>query len=134
MAPVHLKILIVDDNAAIRRALRGILLESHGWTVCGEAENGSEAISKAADLKPDVIIMDVSMPQLDGLGATRIILKAAPCTGIIILSQHPASVFESLAIGAGACAYVEKSEIARALLPAIEAAGRHDGISRHGSP
>jgi DNA-binding NarL/FixJ family response regulator len=127
--PMHLRILIVDDNAGIRFAIREMLTNSSDWTIVGEASDGRDAVKKAADLKPDVILMDVSMPNLDGLAATRIIREATPAPEVIILSQDPASIYQNAAVKAGACGYVEKTEIGKMLFPTIEAAARHDRLS-----
>jgi DNA-binding NarL/FixJ family response regulator len=123
---VNLRILIVDDNGMVRAALREFMRMCDGWIVCGEAADGMEAVEKAAALEPDIILMDVTMPKLNGLEATRIIRKKVSQSEVVILSQNPSDVFEQVAINAGARAYVEKSEIATALLPAIEAASRHE--------
>ena len=83
-----IRILIADDHAAVRKQLTS-LLESHaGWKVCGEAENGQEAVMKAAELKPHLIILDLSMPIMDGLRAAREIATIMPTVPILMYTQH----------------------------------------------
>src|ERR1700690_2362628 len=84
----NLQVLIADDHDLMRRGLKA-LVESHpGWQVCDEAHTGREAVEKAAASKPDVVILDISMPELNGLEAARIIRKTSPSTEILILSVH----------------------------------------------
>jgi DNA-binding NarL/FixJ family response regulator len=125
---VDLRILIVDDNDLIRNSLRQFLPTCGNWAICGEATDGIEAVEKAAELKPDVILMDITMPRLNGLEATRLIREKVPQCEVVVLSQYPAHVFGAFAISAGAQAYVEKSKIATALCPAVEAASRHERL------
>src|SRR5437899_772633 len=84
----NLKILVVDDHDIIRRGLKELLTARHGWEVCGEAKTGREAVALAEQLKPEIVVMDVSMPDLNGLEAARRISKALPKTGILILTMH----------------------------------------------
>ena len=114
------RILIVDDHEIFRRGLRS-LLESHPEIeICGEATNGLEAIEKAKEIRPDVILMDISMPYLDGLQATRQIRNEIPKSSILLLSQHDSSHMLSAALKAGASAYVTKSQVSVCLLAALE--------------
>jgi DNA-binding NarL/FixJ family response regulator len=95
-------ILIVDDHAIIRRSLRQLFESRTGWEVCGEAVNGRDAIEKAQELKPDLIVLDLSMPEMDGLQAARILRKAMPKVPIILFTnfgQDPFMEREALAVG-----------------------------------
>lgn len=115
-----IRVLIVDDHEVVRRGVRSLLSEINEIEVCGEAVDGSEAISKARDLRPDVIVMDISMPKLNGLEATKEIRRILPDAHILILSQHdvPQMIEESLK--AGADGYVVKSAVATDLVAALE--------------
>ena len=113
------RVLIVDDHAFIRRGIQSILNSSPGWEFGGEAENGIAAIRMAADLKPDVIIMDVSMPGLNGLEATRVILEAQPGIKILLLTLHQSVEILRSAFRAGAQGYLLKSEAEQELLRAL---------------
>jgi len=119
-----LRILIVDDEKAVRTAL-GRLLSTRGeWVVVGEATDGSEAIGKAKELKPDVVIMDLTLPELNGLAATPEIKKALPGAEILIFTQHESSQMVREAQNAGASGYLLKSQ-ANWLVTAVEAIGQH---------
>ena len=119
-----LRILIVDDEKAVRTAL-GRLLSTRGeWVVVGEATDGSEAIGKAKELKPDVVIMDLTLPELNGLAATPEIKKALPSAEILIFTQHESSQMVREAQNAGASGYLLKSQ-ANWLVTAVEAIGQH---------
>lgn len=122
----RIRILIVDDHEIFRRGLRSLLESRPEFQILGEAADGMQAIEKAKELKPELIVMDVSMPQLDGLQATRLIRKQLPSTKILILSQHDTSHMLSAAFEAGANGYVTKSQVSRCLLAALDAiaAGR----------
>jgi DNA-binding NarL/FixJ family response regulator len=114
------RIVIADDHEIFRRGLRS-LLESHtNWQVCGEAVNGREAIERVQELKPDVVVLDVTMPQMNGLEAAREIRRNIPESKVVILSQHEAALMKQSALAAGAGAYVTKSEVSRELMSAIE--------------
>lgn len=115
------RILIVDDHEIFRRGLRSLLESRPEFEILGEAADGLQAIEKAMQLRPDLIVMDVSMPQLDGLQATRQIRKKLPEAKILILSQHDTSHMLSAALEAGANGYVTKSQVSRCLLSALEA-------------
>jgi len=115
----YLRILIVDDQALVRRAVRQ-LLESHaGWRVCGEAADGVEAIDQTRELHPDVVIMDLSMPKMDGLEATREIHASFPNTQILILTLHHFPHLANVVQLAGAQGCVLKSDSSRYLIPAV---------------
>ena len=123
-----LRILIVDDYELLRRGVRA-LIESHaGWEVCGEAATGREAVEEAKKLKPEVVVMDIGMPELNGLDATRQILKAAPRTEVLILAAHESEQLVREVLQAGAHGYVLKSAAGRDLANAIEALSRHEAF------
>jgi DNA-binding NarL/FixJ family response regulator len=123
-----LRILIVDDHEVVRRGLR-VLIEPHpGWEVCGEAMNGREAVERANKLKPEVVVMDIGMPELNGLEATRQILKASPRTRVLILTMHESEQLVRDVLEAGAQGYVLKSAAGRDLVKAIEALCRHEAF------
>src|SRR5690242_9254040 len=110
------RILLTDDHEVVRRGLRALLpAESSDWKICGEASNGIEAIKKAKRLRPDLIIMDISMPEMDGLEATRQILKALPSTEVIVLTVHDSQQMLARVLASGARGCVLKSDVARDL-------------------
>jgi DNA-binding NarL/FixJ family response regulator len=113
------KILVVDDHPLVRRGLVYSLGEREEWGVCGEATNGREAISEFQRLKPDLVLMDISMPVMNGLEATAEIRRISPAAKIVILSMHDSSQIQAQAINAGANAYLVKTattqEISRIL-------------------
>jgi DNA-binding NarL/FixJ family response regulator len=113
------RVLIVDDHAVIRRGVRGILSSYPEWEICGEADNGQDAVRLAAELRPDVIIMDVSMPGLNGLEATRIIREVLPECRILLLTLHSSAEFLRNAFSAGARGYVLKSDAEQELIRAL---------------
>lgn len=122
MKAVH--ILIADDHELVRRGARALLESQPGWKVVGEAGTGREAVEKARTLKPDVAIVDISMPELNGLEATRQILKAVPKTEVIILTLHDSEQVVRTVLEAGARGYVLKSDAERTLIEAVEAVHR----------
>ena len=119
------RILIGDDHAIVRRGLRA-LVESHaGWAVCAEASNGRETVRKVDELKPDLAIVDIGMPELNGLDATRQILKANPRTEVLILTMHQSEEVVAEVLKAGARGYVLKSDADQNLIAAVEAMIQH---------
>ena len=119
MAP--LRILIADDHEKVRLGLRSLLSLRPDWDICGEAVDGRDAVQKARELKPQVAVLDVSMPHLNGLEAARQIRKEVPQTEVLIVSQHESSEVIAAAIDAGARGYVVKSDVPRDFLDAVEA-------------
>jgi DNA-binding NarL/FixJ family response regulator len=116
----RLRILVADDHELVRRGIRGLLRARRGWTVVGEAVNGREAVEKAGKLKPDVAIVDISMPDLDGLQATRQIRDAAPSTQVVVLTMHESDQMVRRVLDAGALGYVLKSDLAAHLVRAVK--------------
>ncbi len=115
------KILVADDHEVVRRGVR-TLLEAHpGWKVAGEASTGREAVEMAREIEPDVVVLDLSMPELNGLEATRQILKFVPKTQVLILTMHESVQVMREVLQAGARGYVLKSDAGRHLVGAVEA-------------
>lgn len=110
---------MADDHETVRKGVCTILSFQHDIEVCGEAENGKEAIEKANELKPDLIILDITMPMLSGLEAAREIRKILPAVPILLLSMHDSRVFIDVAKRAGVQGYVTKSEAGQTLLRAV---------------
>lgn len=119
------RILIADDHEVVRRGVRGMIEPYPGWEICGEATTGREAVEKTKALKPDVVVLDIAMPELNGLEATRQILKAAPQTEVLILTMHESEHLVHEVLGAGAHGYVLKSDAGRDLVAAIQALSQH---------
>ena len=115
------RILIVDDHEIFRRGIRSLLEASPDIVICGEASSGLEALEKAKEFRPDVVLMDISMQGITGLDATRLIRSEVPNSKIIILSQHDSLQMQSAATKMGASAFVTKSQAARSLIQAIDA-------------
>jgi DNA-binding NarL/FixJ family response regulator len=115
----RLRILVADDHELVRRGIRGLLRARSGWTVVGEAKNGLEAVEKANRLKPDVAILDVSMPDLGGLQATRQIRESIPTTQVVVLTMHESDQMVRRVLDAGALGYVLKSDLATHLVKAV---------------
>jgi PAS domain S-box-containing protein len=121
-----LRILIADDHELIRRGVRSLLQSRADFSVCGEAVDGQDAIQLAGKLRPDLIIMDISMPRLNGLDATREIKRSLPETDVLVLSQHDSPEVMRRALHAGARGYVVKSAIGADLVVGIETIRRGD--------
>jgi DNA-binding NarL/FixJ family response regulator len=96
------RILVVDDHAVVRRGVRTLLETQRGWEVCGEATTGREAVELVSRLRPDVVIMDLSLPELNGLEATRLIMKHSPATEILVLTMHQSEELARDVLHAGA--------------------------------
>lgn len=120
-----LRILLVDDHEATKRGLRTLLESRSDWSICGEAADGAEAVAKARELRPDVILMDLSMPRMNGLDATRIIRREVPESKVVIVSQNDPAVVRRQARDLDVAAYVAKADVSQALLPTID--GLADG-------
>jgi len=120
-----LRILVADDHDILRRGLKQLLSAHPGWQVCAEARTGREAVSLSEQHKPDIVVIDVSMPDLNGLEAARRIRKALPKTGIIILTLHFSDQLVKDIVEAGARAYVMKADADRDLVNAVEALANH---------
>ena len=130
---VAVRILIVDDHPVVRHGLRTLLEIQEGWEVVDEARDGVEALEKADRLVPDVIVLDVSMPKMNGLEACRRIRQAVPKSEILIVTQHDSPQMMREAVAAGARGYVVKSNAGRDLLPAVEAVSQHKPFTVRGN-
>jgi DNA-binding NarL/FixJ family response regulator len=116
-----LRILIADDHEVVRKGIRSLLEAHPGWQVVGETANGRDAVSTAAQLKPDVALLDIAMPGLNGLDATRQILTASPNTRVLILTMHDTEQVVRDVLAAGARGFLLKSDAGRDLVSAVEA-------------
>jgi len=114
-----LRILLADDNEMVRRGIALLLSQESGWSVCGEATNSDEVLNQAETLRPELILLDVSMPGIDGLEITRRLKHRLPDTQVIIISQHDPHQLRPLALEAGAAECIDKARLATDLLPAI---------------
>jgi DNA-binding NarL/FixJ family response regulator len=122
------RILIADDHGIVRKGLRVLLQSKRGWEICAEVSNGREAVEKARSLKPDVAILDISMPQLNGVEALRQIRRISPQTETLMLSMHRSEKLVREAIEAGARGYLAKDDADNNLLAAVEALRHHQSF------
>lgn len=127
-----LRILVADDHSAVRRGVCTILRSHNDMEVCGEAQNGKELIEKARELEPDLIILDVTMPLLDGLSAAREIKKFMPHVAILVLSMHRGKRAIQEAKLVGAQGFVSKSQLTTTLLNAVDAILKKDTFFEEG--
>lgn len=109
------RVLVVDDHQVMRKGVRALLETDSAWEVCGEAENGRLAVEKTRELNPDLVILDLTMPEMNGLEAARQIRQLSPQTKIVIFSMHESPQVRKEARDAGADAFVSKSSMAEAL-------------------
>jgi DNA-binding NarL/FixJ family response regulator len=121
------RILLVDDHPIVRQGLRTLLEGRSGWEVVGEASDGTEALVKIDSLQPDVVVLDVTMPRMNGLETCRLIQQKQQASGLEVLfvTQHDSPHMMREALDAGARGYVVKSNAARDLLEAVEAVSQH---------
>jgi len=121
----QLRILVVDDHDLMRRGIKTLLSAKPGWEVVGEAHTGREAVTKAEELKPDIVILDVSMPDLNGIEAARRIRKSCPNTEVLVLSVHYSDQLICDVLEAGVRGYIVKSDSDRDLVIAVEKLAEH---------
>jgi DNA-binding NarL/FixJ family response regulator len=121
------RILLVDDHPIVRQGLRTLLQGRGDWEVVGEASDGVEALEKIDDLRPDVVVLDVTMPRMNGLEACRVIQQKHKNAGpeVLFVTQHDSPQMMREALDAGARGYVVKSNAARDLLEAVESVSHH---------
>jgi len=117
---MSIRVLLADDHGVLRDAVRQLLESSGEFQVVGAANDGREAVAKARELAPEVVLMDVSMPELNGIEATSMILAQAPATGVVMLSMHASTDVVARAFAAGARGYVLKDSSAAAMLRALK--------------
>ena len=121
----QVRILVADDHSIVRRGVRALLETHAGWKVCGEAATGAEAVKQAKKLRPDVAVIDITMPDLNGFEATRQIRTVAPQTEVLVLTVHESEQALREVLDAGALGYVSKSDLDLNLSAAIESLLRH---------
>jgi DNA-binding NarL/FixJ family response regulator len=121
-----LRIVVVDDHAVVRRGVRALLESQQGWEVSAEATTGREAVEAAKQLQPDIVVMDLSLPELNGLDATRQILKESPRTEVLVLTMHHSEELARNVLQAGARGFVLKSDADESLIAAVESLRRHE--------
>ena len=119
------RILLVDDHPVVRQGLRTLLEGRPEWQVVGEASDGMEAVEKVASLHPDVVVLDVTMPRMNGIEACRLIQRQASGREVLFVTQHDSPQMMREALAAGARGYVVKSNLARDLVEAVEAVSQH---------
>jgi len=115
------RVLLADDHAMLRQALRNVLEREHDIDVCAEANNGTDALRMARELRPDVVVMDISMPAMDGINATRRLLAGTPSMKVLALSTHAERHFIMQMLAAGARGYVTKTAGITEMLKAVRA-------------
>jgi len=125
MTPAPLRIVIVDDHAVVRRGVRALLESQPGWEVSAEATTGREAVDLVRRLRPHVVVMDLSLPELNGLEATRQIVKESPQTEVLVLTMHHSEQLARDVLQAGARGYVLKSDADQSLIAAVESLRQH---------
>jgi len=119
------RILVVDDHPVVRRGIRALLESREGWEVCGEATTGRGAVEECRRLKPDIVVMDLSLPDLHGLDATREILKEGSKTEVLVLTMHHSEELVRDVLQAGARGYVLKSDADEQLIAAVDSLREH---------
>ena len=122
---MSVRILVVDDHAVVRRGVRSLLESRAGWEVCGEATTGRDAVEQCKRLQPDIVVIDLSLPELNGLQATRQILKGSPETEVLVFTMHHSEELVRETLQAGARGYVLKSDASESLIAAVDSLRQH---------
>ena len=125
LAPPSLRILVVDDHDVMRQGTQSVVEREPGWEVCGFASTGREAVTKAAELQPDIVIMDMTMPELNGLDAAVQIKRNAPKTEILMFTGHGTDALIREVFEAGVKSFISKAEAHTYLVDAIKSLSRH---------
>jgi DNA-binding NarL/FixJ family response regulator len=120
-----LQILVADDHEVVRKGLRAILEKQPGWRICGEAASGREAVAKAKKSRPDVVVLDFSMPDMNGLEATRQIRRVLPKTEVLVLTMYESERIAREFLAAGARGFVFKADTGKVLVEAVRKVSRH---------
>ena len=120
-----LRLLVADDHDVARAGVKSLLEDEAGWEIVGEARNGREAVERAQELKPDVAILDVTMPELNGLEAARQIRKSCPETEVLVLTVHETEEIAQEVLAAGAKGYILKSDAGKELVAAVNNVSNH---------
>lgn len=123
--PGLVRILLADDHDVVRRGLRGLLEGKPGWQICGEARNGRVAVELSVALQPDIAILDIAMPELNGSEATRRIRAVCPATEVLVFTMHESEQVAAELLAAGARGYLVKSDAPRLIVAAVEALAAH---------
>jgi DNA-binding NarL/FixJ family response regulator len=119
------RILLADDHDIVRRGIRPLIESEWGWEICGEAADGRQAVKMALELKPDIVIVDVAMPELGGVEVTRQIRRDLPETEVLVFTGQDSEVLVHQLLAAGARGFVLKNEAGASLIPAIRALCDH---------
>jgi len=121
----RVRILLADDHDVVREGLRRLLEGQPHWVVCGEARNGRQAVSMCQEMKPDIAVLDISMPELNGVDASRQILKVSPTTEILVFTMHESEQLVRNMLSAGARGYLLKSDPAHNVIEAVASLAIH---------
>src|SRR6476660_10508129 len=125
MNPRHVRVLLADDHEVVRTGVRAMIEAHGGLEVCGEATNGNDAVRLAAEIQPDVVVLDLELGEMDGVAVTRRVKQRSPQSEVLIFTMHDSEYLIRAAFAAGARAFVLKSEGGGRLIQAIECVSEH---------